>query len=183
MSSAEHLPILAMSSGSKHFVQTMVNGVTERMNRTLLNLARSMLHHKGIDRRFWAEAISTAVYIRNRVTSRALPPNTTPHHIWYKSVPNVSHLRVFGSKCWLQTWDSDLMKFVVSRDVKFQEADTADELSISLPPSITKPPGSGSDIGKDEPLQCQMDSKLKKETLDTHDASETQPDEATSPKP
>eukprot|EP00171_Calliarthron_tuberculosum_P001057 IDg1057t1 len=71
------------------------NGVAERMNRTLLNLARSMLHHKGIDKKFWAEAISTAVYIRNRVTSRALPSNTTPHHIWHNSVPNVSHLRVF----------------------------------------------------------------------------------------
>eukprot|EP00171_Calliarthron_tuberculosum_P001088 IDg1088t1 len=79
-------------------------------------------------------------------------------------------------------WDANLMKFVVSRDVKFQEADTADELSISIPPSITKPVGSGTDIGKDEPLQCQMDSKLKKETLDTHDVPETQPDETSSPK-
>ncbi len=45
------------------------NGVAERMNRTLMNLVRSMLHHKRIDKRFWAEALATAVYVRNRVTS------------------------------------------------------------------------------------------------------------------
>lgn len=53
------------------------NGVAERMNRTLLDLTRAMLHHKNIDKIFWAEALTTAVYIRNRVTSRALFPNLT----------------------------------------------------------------------------------------------------------
>ncbi len=53
------------------------NGTAERMNRTLLNLTRSMLHHRKIDLVFWGEAIATACYIRKRVKSRALPPNTT----------------------------------------------------------------------------------------------------------
>ncbi len=57
------------------------NGVAERMNRTLMNLVRSMLHHKGIEKRFWAEALATAVYVRNRVTSRSLPLHVTPHHL------------------------------------------------------------------------------------------------------
>ena len=57
------------------------NGVAERMNRTLIDLVRSMLHHKGIDKQFWAEALSTAVYVRNRVTSHVLPPDTTPYHL------------------------------------------------------------------------------------------------------
>ena len=70
------------------------------MNRTLIDLVRSMLHHKGIDKQFWAEALSTAVYVRNRVTSRGLPPDTTPHHLWEGSAPNLGHLRVFGSECW-----------------------------------------------------------------------------------
>ena len=37
------------------------NGVAERMNRTLLDLARSMMHHKSLPKHFWAEALSTAV--------------------------------------------------------------------------------------------------------------------------
>ncbi len=74
------------------------NGAAERMNRALMNLARSTLHHRGIDKRFWAEALATAVYDRDRVTSRGLPIDTTPHHIWMGCAPNLEHMRVFGSK-------------------------------------------------------------------------------------
>ncbi len=76
------------------------NVVAERMNRTLMNLVRSMLHHKNIDKRFWADALATAVYVRNRVTSRGLSANITPHHIWMGCAPNLEHLRAFGSRCW-----------------------------------------------------------------------------------
>ena len=76
------------------------NGVAERLNRTLMNLVRSMLAHKTINNRFWAEALATAVYVRNSATSSVLPPNTTPHHKWMGKAPNVGHIRVFGSKCW-----------------------------------------------------------------------------------
>ncbi|CDF32368.1 unnamed protein product [Chondrus crispus] len=127
------------------------NGVAERLNRTLIDLVRSRLSHKQVSKRFWAEALATSVYVRNRVTSRALPVNTTPHHIWMNSTPNVGHLRVFGSKCWYtlprlelrkldlrareamflgypqcskayKLWDGELNKIVVSRDVKFDES-------------------------------------------------------------
>eukprot|EP00171_Calliarthron_tuberculosum_P007424 IDg7424t1 len=59
-----------------------------------------MLHHKGIKLEFWGEAINTAAYIRNRVTSRGIPPNTTPFQIWTGKKPNLAHVRVFESKCW-----------------------------------------------------------------------------------
>ena len=49
------------------------NGVAERMNRTLMDCVRSLLHWSNLDKKFWAEALSTAVYIRNRVYSRSLP--------------------------------------------------------------------------------------------------------------
>ena len=76
------------------------NGLAERMKRTLLDLVRSMLHHMNIEKRFWAEALATAVYIRNRVTSRSRPAKTTPHHLWHGEPPNLSHARVFGAQCW-----------------------------------------------------------------------------------
>jgi len=110
------------------------NGVAERMNRTLLDLTRAMLHHKKIDKIFWAEALTTAVYIRNRVTSRALSPNLTPHHLWHGEAPVLSNLRVFGSRCWYTIPRKKVKKldhratekkkkFVISRDVKFDESD------------------------------------------------------------
>ena len=36
------------------------NGVAERFNRTVMELVRAMLHHKSVDKRFWAEALATA---------------------------------------------------------------------------------------------------------------------------
>ena len=57
------------------------NGVAERMNRTLKDLMRAMMLHKSLPEDLWAEAISTAAHIRNRVTSQGLPPNTTPYFL------------------------------------------------------------------------------------------------------
>jgi len=41
------------------------------------------------------------VYIKNRVTSRALPVGKMPFELWTGNMPNVSHMRVFGSTCWV----------------------------------------------------------------------------------
>ena len=72
------------------------NGVAERMNRTLVESARSMIAHAGVSNIFWAEAISTAAYVRNRLPTTALKENETPYERWYGKKPDVSHLRVFG---------------------------------------------------------------------------------------
>ena len=42
------------------------NGVAEWINRTILETAKSTLSFEKMDKSFWAEAVSTAVYIRNR---------------------------------------------------------------------------------------------------------------------
>jgi len=76
------------------------NGVAERMNRTLLELVRSMLHDKNVPKEFWAEALQVACHVRNRVTTRGLSSSTTPFEVMFGSKPNLSYLRVFGSRCW-----------------------------------------------------------------------------------
>jgi transposase InsO family protein len=43
------------------------NGVVERKNRTLLDMARTMLDEYKTSDRFWAEAINTACYSINRL--------------------------------------------------------------------------------------------------------------------
>jgi len=75
------------------------NGVAQRLNRVLVGMARTMMRHKDVDQDLWADAIKTAVYIKNRVTSRALPVGKTPHELWTGKKPDVSHMRVFGSTC------------------------------------------------------------------------------------
>lgn len=48
------------------------NGVAERRNRTLLDMARCLLAQSGLPPKFWAEAVNTANYIRNRCPSKSL---------------------------------------------------------------------------------------------------------------
>ena len=71
------------------------NGVAERMNRTLVETIRSMLVDAKLPHKFWAEALSTAVYLKNRSPTKALK-NMTPYEAWTKEKPKVEHLRVFG---------------------------------------------------------------------------------------
>ena len=49
------------------------NGVAERKNRTIMEIAKAMLKEKGVPNIFWAEAINTAVYILNRRPTKAVP--------------------------------------------------------------------------------------------------------------
>ena len=143
------------------------NGVAERMNRTLKDLTRAMMLHKDVPQEFWADALVTAVYIRNRVTSRNIPSNTTPYSIWHGEKPDVSHMRVFGSKCWYKInspgqralnsrsstalmigyannykgyklWDETKGEVVVSRDVKFEETPSREAI---IPSTSALEPG------------------------------------------
>jgi transposase InsO family protein len=76
------------------------NGIVERKNRTLLDMARTMLdEYKTLDR-LWAEAINTACYSINRLYLHRILKNTSYELLTGKN-PNVSYFRVFGSKCFI----------------------------------------------------------------------------------
>ena len=72
------------------------NGVSERMIRTIIEKARTMLHDAGLPYCFWDEAVRTAVYLINRSPSKALPSSLTPYEAWYKRKPPMIHLGPFG---------------------------------------------------------------------------------------
>eukprot|EP00253_Pinus_taeda_P035723 PITA_35723 len=71
------------------------NGVAERMNKTLMERARSMLSGAKLGQEFWAEAVDTACYLVNRSPSSVLE-DKTPQKVWTGKKPSLSHLRVFG---------------------------------------------------------------------------------------
>ncbi|KAL4282375.1 hypothetical protein GQ457_03G013570 [Hibiscus cannabinus] len=75
------------------------NGVCERRNRTVLEMARCMLFEKHLPKLFWAKAVATAVYLLNRLATKAVD-GKTPFKAWSGSKPSVKHLRVFGSICY-----------------------------------------------------------------------------------
>ena len=86
------------------------NGVSERMNRTLVESARSMISHAGLSNIFWAEAISAAAYVRNRLPTAALKERETPYERWYGRKPDVSHFRVFGCMAYAHVPDCERRK-------------------------------------------------------------------------
>ncbi|RXN30143.1 Retrovirus-related Pol poly from transposon TNT 1-94 [Labeo rohita] len=129
------------------------NGVAERMNKTLMETVRSMLADAKLPQKFWAEALSTAVYLRNRSPTKSVK-GMTPFEAWTGEKPTVDHLRIFGctvyahvpkderkkldpkaKKCILlgygtetkgyRLYDSKLAKVFFSRDVIFNESDHA----------------------------------------------------------
>ncbi|CAL2249531.1 unnamed protein product [Prunus armeniaca] len=126
------------------------NGVSERKNRTIMEMARSMIFEKGLPNIFWVEAVYTAVYLLNRCPTKALQ-NKTPIEAWSNIKPSAKHLKVFGCICYVhipkekrhkleeksevgiflgyssqskgyRIYNPKTKKFMISRDVKFDES-------------------------------------------------------------
>lgn len=71
------------------------NGVVERRNRTVVAMTRSLLREMQLPSKFWGEAVRHAVYLLNRLPTRALS-DKTPYETWTGNKPDVQHIRVFG---------------------------------------------------------------------------------------
>ncbi|KAI5012089.1 hypothetical protein ZWY2020_024223 [Hordeum vulgare] len=77
------------------------NGVVERKNMTLVEMARTMLEEYQTPRRFCPEAINTACHIINRVYLHKFLKKTS-YELLTDKKPNVSYFKVFGAKCWIR---------------------------------------------------------------------------------
>ncbi len=76
------------------------NGRGERPHRTLANMVRCMLYSASLCAEFWADALVQAVYLYNRTYHRSI--GTTPHEAWTGSIPDLRHIRTFGSSVTVQ---------------------------------------------------------------------------------
>ena len=74
------------------------NGVSEWMNRTLVEMARAMLSDAGLPNTYWGDAILYVTHILNCVPMQALDEDLTPHEAFTGNKPSVMHLRIFGCK-------------------------------------------------------------------------------------
>lgn len=128
------------------------NGVAERKNRLLQEIARCLLYESKLPVKFWAEAVAAANHIRNRCPSRGIN-GKIPFTVWMGRKPHVSYFRVFGSRVYVledklkekgkfyprakegifvgysdtskgyRIWMVQEKKFRISRNVKFLEND------------------------------------------------------------
>ena len=135
---------------------------------------------------FGGEAVNTASYLRNRVTSRSLPPDITPYHRWFGKAPDLSHLRTFGAVCWYvlpkqkaaklsprakksilmgnsfcskgyKLWDLNANKLVVSRDVFFPDEFTEKIERDELAPTEPENSDDTSAEGEIEPVPIELE--------------------------
>ena len=76
------------------------NGIVERRNIYVMDCARTLMIEKSVAIKYWKEEISTIVHTLNRVQLKK-DSNQTPYKLWHGYKPNVSYLKVFGSKCYI----------------------------------------------------------------------------------
>lgn len=73
------------------------NRVVERKNRSVMEMARSLLKSMEIPGIFWAEAVRHSVYLLNRLPTKSMGYRT-PYEGWNGRKPHLGHLRIFGCK-------------------------------------------------------------------------------------
>lgn len=129
------------------------NGVAERKNRSLTEMAKCMLLEAQLDNKFWGEAVITANYLQNRLPFKIC--FSTPFELWNNKKPNLSHIKIFGCNAYVfipketrkkfddrskmmkfvgyseeskayRLLDTSTCKIVISRNVTFLENMTSD---------------------------------------------------------
>ncbi|CAD6901246.1 unnamed protein product [Tilletia controversa] len=93
------------------------NGVAERYVGLIKNVMRPLLHGRNMPLEYWAEAASTAAYIRNRCPSSALD-GKTPYELWHGTQPQLGNLRVFGCLAFAMLSDRYRIHFPDTGEVK-----------------------------------------------------------------
>jgi transposase InsO family protein len=86
------------------------NGVIERKNITVQEMARTMLKDSNLSDIFWSQVVHTKFLIPNRGMLRS-NTDKTPYELWKGRLTNVNHFKVFGRKCYIKREDGNLGKF------------------------------------------------------------------------
>jgi hypothetical protein len=89
------------------------NGIAERINRTLFNKVRALLIQANLAKKYWGEALLSAVYLYNRTPNSSINYKT-PYELKYKKKPDISSLKKWGSLCYKRE-DSSLISKLDSR--------------------------------------------------------------------
>nr|GEV63382.1 hypothetical protein [Tanacetum cinerariifolium] len=91
------------------------NGVVERRNRTLVEVARTMLTFANLPSFLWAEAIATACFTQNYLIIHKRF-DKTPYELINKRKPNIKSFCVFECRCYLLDYE-DVGKLKAKGDI------------------------------------------------------------------
>ena len=84
------------------------NGVSERHNRTLLDIVQSMMSLTNLPLSFWGYALETATFTLNRAPSKSV--ETTPYELWFSKKPKLSFLKVWGCDAYVKKLQPDKLE-------------------------------------------------------------------------
>src|SRR3954468_7300426 len=84
------------------------NGVSDRRNRTLLDMVRSMMSLTDLPLLFWDYALEMATFTLNRAPSKSV--ETTPYELWFGKKPKLSFLKVWGCNAYVKKLQPDKLK-------------------------------------------------------------------------
>ncbi|KAJ9561242.1 hypothetical protein OSB04_006402 [Centaurea solstitialis] len=85
-----------------------MNGVSERRNRTLLDMVRSMMCHSILPVSLWGHALETAAHILNRAPTKSV--EKTPYELWKGKKPKMSFLKIWGCEVYVKRPTSEKLK-------------------------------------------------------------------------
>ncbi|GKF02010.1 putative ribonuclease H-like domain-containing protein [Tanacetum coccineum] len=176
------------------------NGVAERRNMTLIEATRTMLADSKLPTTFWAEAVSIACYVHNRVLV-VKPHNKTPYELFRGFKPALNFMRPFGCHVIILNTLDNLGKFDGKSGegtITNESAGTQGELDAST--SIQKEEISqdyivmpiwkdasyfdspSKDVGKGEPKSVADDQKQVEDGLDNENDKKDKSEDDSSPK-
>ena len=95
----QHLDSLAVRHETSNPYEPWQLGVAERMNQTVVSVARTVLLQSGLPARFWFHASCYGVRIHNIQYARSL--RTSPFVLMHKTRPDVSNDHPFGVEAWI----------------------------------------------------------------------------------
>lgn len=176
------------------------NGVSERMNRTLMDKVRAMLHGSRLSKKMWGEALYSATYLTNRSPTNGLVENKTPFELWFDKRPDLANIRTFGCKAYSQIpnekrqkldwkskcltfvgyanngyrlWNSEKRKIEVSRNVVFDES-TTDTDSIETVIKIVPNPQEVEVIQEEQSEDAYNETEEESETEESSSLEDTE---------
>ncbi|GJU53596.1 putative ribonuclease H-like domain-containing protein [Tanacetum coccineum] len=147
------------------------NGMAERRDRTLIEAARTMLADSKLPTTFWAEVVSTACYVQNRVLV-VKPHNKTPYELFKGFKPALSFMRPFGCHVTILDTLDNLGKFDGKSDegffVRYSLGSKAFRVQslINLQKDASYFDSPSKDVGNGEPKSAADDQKQVEDGLD-----------------
>ena len=78
------------------------NGVSERHNRTLLDIVQSMMFLTDVPLSFWGYALETAAFTLNRAPYKSI--EMTLYELWFGKKPKLSFLKVWGYDAYVKSF-------------------------------------------------------------------------------